>query len=570
MEDLQSQFDAAVVRHRQGDVGAAEAVYRSVLTATPDHADAHHMMAVVYLQKGQLANAADAARQALHLKDTDAKFHNTLGNILVQQGKLSGALSAFETASTLDPTLAIAAFNKGTVLLSLGRPNDAEAIFRHAIDKGAQDVAVYNNLASALIRQGQIAEAVTCCRDGMALHQDHPELGATLASALELSNDLPEAEIEARKTHAAFPNSPLARLILARVLRRRKAVDDAYDTLTPLFDVPLSPSDEAEAHYEMGLIQDVRKKFTDAFRHFSACNTLLQHSPEAARYDGDRYRDNVQGYRHWIGRPDRPAPAPVVSAPRLVFFVGFPRSGTTLMEQVLKSHPDVVTTEEISPLSPVEAAARRLAADQRRSYPACLDDWGTETLNELRRLFLAKMESISGPLDGRVLVDKLPLNIVSLGLVEKLWPDARVLVALRDPRDVCLSCFIQRFTPNNAMVNFLDIKRTGALYADVMGLWLQYRNALTLTHFEYRYEDLVDDFEAVTRRILNFIGVGWHDAVSTYRDDAKQRVIRTPSYREVTAPVHKKAVARWRNYEQELAPLSTIVAPFVSEFDYDE
>ena len=244
------------------------------------------------------------------------------------------------------------------------------------------------------------------------------------------------------------------------------------------------------------------------------------------------------------------------------------RSGTTLMEQMLKAHPNIVTTGEVSPLGPVEDSAIRLAAKNDLSYPESLDVWNEDVLAELRLTFSSEVERLFGSLDGKLLIDKLPLNIVLLGLVEKLWPNARVLVALRDPRDACLSCFIQRFALNGAMVNFLDIERTAITYAEVMGLWLQYRETLVLPWHEYRYEDLVDDFESTVRQVLDFIGVDWHPSVLSYREAAKQRVINTPSYREVTAPIHKKALQRWKGYTGSLTPILPALEPFVKQFGY--
>tara|TARA_B100000315_G_C14584305_1_gene592078 strand:- start:147 stop:1874 length:1728 start_codon:yes stop_codon:yes gene_type:complete len=568
LRNIEVKLEKAVEKHRSGDIEAASIVYSEILSTIPNHAKARHMMAVVHLHKGRLEKAEDDVRRALKINNDEAKYFNTLGSILVQQGRLPEALSTFEVAFSKDPDFTTAAYNRGTVLLFLGKPRDAEIEFLRILKEGGEDVGIFNNLASALIKQNRIDDAVECCRDGLKLHQSNPELGTTLASALELSNNLLEAEEEARKVCDAYPDFNLSALILARILRRQGALDEAYETLEPIFPTFLETSDWAEANYEMGLIQDTRKRYAEAFRHFSRCNASIVKSTDASRVNGDKYLDKVRGYSRWKNGPSKKPILPLGASPSLVFFVGFPRSGTTLMEQVLKSHPKLMTTEEISPLSPVETEARKLAADQSLTYPECLDEWGQDIFENLRRLFLTETEDIVGSLAGNVLVDKLPLNIVSLGLVEKLWPEARVLVALRDPRDVCLSCFIQRFTLNNAMANFLDLNQTSILYANVMGLWLRYRETLSLPYLEYNYEELVDNFENTTRRVLEFVGVDWHDDVINYRDKAKQRIIHTPSYREVTAPIHKKAVQRWKNYQGELTPIYSRLDQFVKAFGY--
>lgn len=571
MTDLETRFQQAVEAHRRGDLDSAEPVYRQVLADHPAHAEAQHMLGVTLLQRGRLGEAETAVQKACTLDDTVAKYHNTLGNILNAQGQPREALEAFEAALACDPAFSTAACNKGTILLDFGRPGEAESVFRAALAAGADLSELNTQLATALIRQNRIDEAIACCREGLVRHPGDPALRTNLASALELSNDLPEAEVEARTVCESAPGFPMARLILARVLRRLRQADKALEILTPLLDMDLGPTDRIEVLYEQGLILDVLGSFPDAFAAFSRYNALQAQRPEALRCDAGRFLAQVRDWSGWVEagrRPPAGRSAGEVRPP--VFFVGFPRSGTTLVEQALMSHPDVVTTEEISPLGRVEKAARDLARAQGRGFPGWLDSAAEDDLEDLRRLFASEATRTLGDIGGRTLVDKLPLNIVLLGLVERLWPDARILVALRDPRDACLSCFIQKFSLNDAMAGFLDIETTGTTYAEVMGLWLSYRDSLSLPIHEYRYEDLVEDFETTIRTILDFIGVGWHDEVSRYREAAKGRVVKTPSYREVTAPVHQRAVYRWTGYKRELEPVLPLLTPFVQAFGYEE
>ena len=198
-----------------------------------------------------------------------------------------------------------------------------------------------------------------------------------------------------------------------------------------------------------------------------------------------------------------------------------------------------------------------------------LDVLKDDTLDDLRLAFAQAAEAIVGPLAGKILVDKMPLNIVELGLINVLFPSAKVIVALRDPRDTCLSCFQQRFELTDSMVNFLDIQSTAQAYADVMGLWRHYKPILTLPVLEYRYEDLVADFDGTVGRILEFIGLPWDEAIQGYREAAGKRAIRTPSYQAVTAPVSAQAVGKWKAYEDGLAPVLPVLAPLVAAFGYD-
>ena len=183
---------------------------------------------------------------------------------------------------------------------------------------------------------------------------------------------------------------------------------------------------------------------------------------------------------------------------------------------------------------------------------------------------MAVAAAVTGGLAGRRVVDKLPLNLVDAGLISLLFPDARIIVALRDPRDAVLSCFMQDFRLNDAMAAFLGRASTAGLYHAVMSLWLHYRTVLALPWMEYRYEDLVADFEGTVRDLLSFVGEPWDPVVLRYREAIPGRAISTPSYAAVTSPIHGQAVERWRRYADWLAPEAAVLAPYVAAFGYPQ
>ena len=207
--------------------------------------------------------------------------------------------------------------------------------------------------------------------------------------------------------------------------------------------------------------------------------------------------------------------------------------------------------------------------DGSLDYPACLSGLADQEITEIRGLYRDEaLRVLTLETSDVHLVDKHPLNITELGLVETLFPEAEVIVALRDPRDVCLSNFMQRFLLNNAMANFSNIEDVAGLYAEVMGLWLTYRENTRLKWMEYRYEDLVHDFEATTRAVMTFLEEPWSDDISDFQSSINVRAISTPSYRDVKKPIYDRSIGRWQNYEDQLRPVFDKLAPFVSEFGY--
>ena len=164
----------------------------------------------------------------------------------------------------------------------------------------------------------------------------------------------------------------------------------------------------------------------------------------------------------------------------------------------------------------------------------------------------------------------MPLNIAHAGLIHRLFPEAKFILALRDPRDCVLSCFMQTFLPNDAMANFLTLEDAAKFYDFVMDLWKQYEGMLPLTVHRVRYEDVVSNFDESVRSLLQFLGLPWDDAVSHYQDTAmKREQIRTPSYHQVVQPIYKRASGRWLNYRIQIQPVLGILEPWAKQFGYE-
>ena len=561
-------FNLGLVLSAAGDADGAARAYREALDRDPGFADAYNNLGLLLEARGEQQAAAKCFESAAAAAPQHVEAQVNLARQLLLAGKPSQALEAFEMVLALDAALPAVHFGRGRCLEALNKPGQAETAYRQAIALRADYAEALGKLGALLIKGSRATEAAEIFRRGQDLHPNDPKLSANLAKVLEALDDLEGAEVAAKKALALDPNSSTAQFVLARLDFRQERFGDARARLEALLAKPLSDAAKTEALFELGLVLDQLGESTTAFASFTDANARRSRSEAARRFDGNRFLARVEASRAWFTRERLQAlaaRAPGAEEPAPVFFVGFPRSGTTLMERALKAHPGIMTTNERSPLARVLRGVLRDGG-----YPAMLEDLPEERLSDACARFWSEADSIVGPRDGRILVDKLPLNIVDLGFANCLFPEARVVVALRDPRDVCLSCFMQFFRLNDPMVNFLDLERTARTYAAVMKLWLSYREALSLPWHEYRYEDLVDDFEGSLRGVLDFIGLAWHDDVARYRELVVQQDFATPSYRQVTRDLYKGAIGRWRAYRQELAPVLPVLAPFVAEFGYSD
>jgi hypothetical protein len=247
-----------------------------------------------------------------------------------------------------------------------------------------------------------------------------------------------------------------------------------------------------------------------------------------------------------------------------VFLIGFPRSGTTLLEKALSSHPDIVSLEEVDVLGVVgnPLLARDAQLDRLIQMTAPEAD-------VLRAAYWRGVgEAMQAPIGGRIFIDKLPLHTSSLPLIARLFPDARVLFALRDPRDVVLSCFRRRFRINAAMFEFLTLDGAARYYDAVMRMAVACRGALPLAFHTVRHEAVVADFEGELGRALGFIGAPWNPDVKNFAALARTST-RTPSAPQVARGLNADGVAQWRRYRAQLAPIAPILAPWVERFGYN-
>jgi hypothetical protein len=250
-----------------------------------------------------------------------------------------------------------------------------------------------------------------------------------------------------------------------------------------------------------------------------------------------------------------------------IFMIGFPRSGTTLLEQILGSHPDLQTLEEKDTVATMLKSFLAMAGDSEHAL-AELDQ--TQILR-LRKEYFDRAAHHISLRPGALLVDKMPLNTAYVPLLWRVFPHAKFILSIRHPCDVCLSCFMQNFAINEGMVGFFTLEDTSQIYSLVMGAWRKYAQELPLNYWQIRYEDLIEDVEGQAHQLLDFIGVPWNDAVLSHTEYAQQRTnIRTPSYHQVTQPIYQRAKYRWKRYEKEFAPVIEVLQPFIEQFGYSE
>lgn len=571
MSEADDIVESGRIAHRQGALQQAADSYRRALSLDPDNAMALAGLGVVALQSGASTEAREYLGKAAHLAPENPTIQNNLGNVLISTGDPAGAEAAFNAAYTANPTLTDALYNRAVARHHLRRRNEAEADYRLVLAKDPARIDAAVNLAALLREAENLPEAIAVLEGSLPNAPGFPEALLSLATLYETVGRAEEASGVLGRLPADQRDDPQALLVRARLALRQDDPESGLDALSMIGADAPAPA-RRQATYIRGLLLDRQGHYPDAFAAFRAANEMMRTS----RPDTDRlarsYRDRIDAYR-------AAAPALATDAKRLavhpakplpfnlVFFCGFPRSGTTLMEQILAAHPDTLTTGEDSPLHRLYELADTASGD---SLPfALLTGITPEKRNELRAAFVAIVRSQLDACDGRTVIDKLPLNLVELGIIELLFPEARILVAIRDPRDCVLSAFMQPFRLNEAMACLLTPDDAAQTYIDVFGLYQEQKQRTALAVAEYRYEDLIADFDAALRRVIAFLGLEWTEDLARYRDRLAGKYISTPSYMAVSQSLNSRAIGRWRRYEAQLGTIPEKLAPFVTEHGYD-
>jgi tetratricopeptide (TPR) repeat protein len=461
----------------------------------------------------------------------------------------------------------------GDQLRNLGHHQPALAIYRRWAGLFPNEPAAYSRIASVHYKLRDWDNAETACLQAARLSPNEAFFHAQLAEIYERTNRIEAAREMASRAIELNGDLPLANLTLAKIERRQQEYEASKARLTRLVESGLlSQRLLASAHLELGHVHEALGEFDEAFDCFQAGKSVCAKSPEARSMSRETYPALLDGYRQQITSENVGKWSDVALDNRSppVFLVGFPRSGTTLLEQILGRHPQMIAVDEPPFVSKMLTAAQVLAGPSL-SYPKVLNLLNE---NQIRGLAIEYWDAVKERFDakdlsGKTLLDKLPLNLNHLPLIRRVFPNAHVIVAVRDPRDCVLSFFFQQFRPNIAMIHSHTLDDSARLYEKVMGLWLHYRACLGLNWIESRYEDLVDDAATSVRRLFEFLGIGWDSSVLSIPEEQQGKVSSTPSYQMVIRPVYKSAVGRWRLYSKHLEGVMPRLQPFVDEFRYD-
>jgi tetratricopeptide (TPR) repeat protein len=508
-----------------GKLQEAIAVYGQALRLRPDFPEAHNNLGVALADQGQLAAAQNCYRAALQLRPEYAEAHNNLGVALFRQELIDQAVAALREAVRLKPDYAAAHANLGAALADRGDFVEAVEHYRTALAIEPQSLTAHQNLAAALVELGQMSAAIAHCHTVLRLN---PSCAAIYFLLGEL----------AAQGMYSFGSDEIAHLEKLLAEPEHRSLEDAN-----------------YLHFTLAAWLDRQGRYEEAFPHYRQGNECRRQilRQQNRTYDADAHRRLVDQLiatfdRSWFER----AGFKGLESDMPIFVVGMPRSGTTLVQQILSSHPQVTGAGELRYLEQILCTPADVAS-AAAGYPAYMT---TLTGTVARRLGERYLECLAKVSAGKPrVVDKMPHNYLHLGSIVALFPHTPIIHCRRDPMDVCLSCYFQNFKWLNYSCSLDELALHYREYERLMAHW---RSVLPRPIHEVVYEELVARPEQVIRELVAACGLDWDSRCLAFHEN--RRAVRTASKLQVRRPVYASSVGRWKRYENHLGSLRQALA----------
>jgi Flp pilus assembly protein TadD len=560
----------------------------------PAPPELQRMHADILKAQGRFWEAVVAYERLVQANPEDFESWNNLGNARHEVHELEGALAALQQALALQPGSSLARINMGRVLLSMDRYEDACLIFEQAALRAPKDPAPLLELGRTLTSIDHPEAALKALGTAARLDPRDPRIFVAIGVAfndlaqldqaerafrfalqadpaftpayvnlgllLEKANRLEEFDALIAKVAATGARGPELDYLRALSLSRRGAHAEALELAQT---VRTSAVQGATIFQFVGQLADRLNRTDEASAAFEEMNRAASLTPLAVHLDRTAYQRGIDRVAaettgEWLSRWAE-AP-PIADPPAPAFLVGFPRSGTTLLDTFLMGHPDAHVLEELPILEKL--------SNQMGSFTRLAELTAAEVA-EVRSEYFAELSKLSPPAAGKLVIDKNPLSMLRLPLIHRLFPDAKLILLLRHPCDVVLSCFMQNFKVTEAMASFLDLENASRTYDRIFSYWEQCRELFPASIYSLRYEDLVADPKTEVAPLLDFLGLAPDESILDHQKTALARgYIRTPSYAQVTERVYTRASGRWTRYRRQMEPVLPILAPWAERYGY--
>ena len=547
-KDIQNLVNLACVLKDLGNPEQSERFLRDAIEINPEFDSALINLGAVLNELGKTDEGEEYLKKALKRNPNSPIALNNLGNVMTKKNNHKDAELCYRKAIKIKPDFSLAYNNLASTLSMKGNIIEAEKFTEKAIKHNQKFELAYVNLGSIRIDLDKLTEAEELFLTAIKINENYNYAYTSLFRLYEKTNNLKKLKnkIETIKDNKNLINEIF--MFKARICFREKNYTSAKKLIDKVSGKWIKNTDHNTNilfwSYK-AFIEEKVKNFDEAFKCFEKSQLNLKYE----NFNPKIFQEYIQTYRRNLDNKNfavkNNSLKPNQFSP--VFLIGFPRSGTTLLDTILRSHSEIDVVEE----KPLINSIERIIKSKFKYSLDELNKLNSKDIEVLRNHYLEILRNNCDNKGAKILIDKFPFQTVCLPLINLLFPNSKIIFTHRDPYDTVLSCFQQAFEPNNAMSNFRSIESTSKIYDLTMSIWLEYKEKLKINHITSKYEDLIEDFDKHILKILDFLNVNWDENLKNYINTAHKRgKINTPSSSQVIQPLYKSSIKKWKNYEK--------------------
>ena len=518
---------------KNNNIPQAVDLLKDALKENPLSVEASYKLGLLNFKLGDLEKSITYLKKTISLNPKFASAYSSLGVIYFRLKNKNLALENYLKSIELDPKNFLTNYNLGNYFLFYDDLENSEKYFLKSIDLQPKNFYPYNNLFQIYDR----------------------------------SNNLKKLDQIIKKILNSFDRTSDVLFLEGIYEFRKKNYKKTIKIFEDLnFDENKTQRNTLKANI-LAKSYDYIGEYSKAFKYFTIANNIMEQSTKD-KFDKKKYIDLVKTKLNFFSNNSFKINTNIEIYDQHidpVFLIGFPRSGTTLLDTILRSHKSINVIEEKSLVDDLIKDFNKIINNNFSNLNLITND----KIKELRNSYFNKREVLCGFEKKIVYVDKMPLNIIYVAELNKIFPKAKFILALRNPYDVVLSCFMQPFIPNDAMSNFYNLKDSTDLYDLIMELWKKYNQILTLNTHTVKYESVVNYFDDTIKELINFLNIEWSNELKNFYLTAQKRgIIHTPSYDQVNQPLYKQSILKWKNYSGQFLETKAKLSKWAEIFKY--
>jgi len=563
---MKNDLDLALEKIKKKDFSEAIKLYEKILNQEPENFDANLNLGSIYAQTKNFSMASELWSKAIKINPNIPDVHNNLAMVEITLKNYDKAIEYAQNAITLNPKFFLAFNNLGIAQKERGDYEDAKSSFQKSISINPKGFLAYYNLG---IINYELNDAVNSEKSYIESIKFNPKYISSYINLLNLYeklNKIEKLEELLNQAKKIFPENDTLKLIEGKLNFKIKNYEKNSTLLKSLNFNNTNKNREILRLTILAKSLDKIGNYSDAFKYFQDANNL-NFEINKNKVDKNKiieiiekrinFFKNSENFS-WNNKDQKNS----YNDP--IFLVGFPRSGTTLLDTILRSHPKVNVIEEKPIISKfIEKLNTKLNSNLEK-----MNSLDEESISEIKNFYYSIRDKYIYE-NKEIHIDKMPLNLIHAAEIIKFFPNAKFIFAIRHPCDCVLSAFMQSFSLNDSMANFLTLEDTIFFYSKLMELWNIYTNSLKINYHMIKYENVVSNFNEAINNLLIYLNLEWSDEIIKFHETAAKRgLISTPSYDQVNRPIYSESVGRWKNYEKEFSNIKFKLESWIKIFNY--